>query len=68
MRKNLAAFTPPGINYPPYVSIYQEDGEVEIIVRSPVNADGRCGDTASIRVSLQDFDNLIDDIMTNQGA
>lgn len=61
-RRNIAAFTPPGATYPPYVSI-NDTGTladrsaegVEITVRSPAKADGSCGECASIKLSRAEF-------------
>jgi hypothetical protein len=64
-RVNLAAYTAQGSNYPPYVSInhYRDalDAEdiVEIIVRSEATEDGRCGETASIKLTLREFESML---------
>lgn len=53
--KNLAAYTPPSGQYPPYLSINQhESGNVSFTVRSPRNeTTQQCGDTANIEVSAE---------------
>lgn len=58
-RRCLAAFTPAVLPYPPYVSINQEDGEVEITVRAPANEDGSCGRGASMKMTTREFEVLI---------
>jgi hypothetical protein len=62
MRKNLFAYTSPGVNYPSFLSINTEDGAVEIIVRSPAKADGSCGDVAGIKLTAEQFDQFVVDI------
>jgi len=57
--KNIAAFTPPGATYPPYVSINEREGQVEITVRSPITPEGNCGPTAAMSMSRDEFDKLI---------
>lgn len=57
--KNLFAYTPPGMFYPPYISVNQEDGVVEFIIRSAAKADGTCGETASIKLSAKQFDDFV---------
>ena len=61
-RRNIAAFTAPGANYPAYVSV-NDTGTlpdptaegVEITVRSAPKADGSCGDCASITMTRSQF-------------
>ncbi len=55
---NIFACTKLGINYPEFISINEENGIVEIIVRSPANKDGSCGTTASIKLSRVEFAEL----------
>lgn len=58
-RKNIAAFTPPGLSYPPYLSINTENGNIEIAVRAPPKSDGSCGETATITLSHKQFGEII---------
>jgi hypothetical protein len=58
MRKNLFAYTAPGFA-PPFLSINAEDGIVEVIVRSPAKDDGSCGETAGIKLSPEQFEELM---------
>lgn len=62
--KNIAALTPVGVNYPPFVSIndVQNGHCVEIHVRSNVKEDGKCGDAATISMSFSQFTSLIKNI------
>lgn len=55
MRNNLFAHTVLGVNYPSFISVNEEDGIVEITVRSTAKADGTCGETASIKLSAKQF-------------
>ena len=59
IRTNVAAFTPSGGLYPPYISVnYVHSSEsegIEITVRSPRKDDGSCGETVSILLSCDDF-------------
>lgn len=57
--KNIAAYTPSGTSYPAYVSINERDGQVEITVRSPADADGNCGSTSAMKLSPHEFAGLI---------
>jgi len=67
MRINLSAYTAPGCNYPPFLSVNTEDGssEVEIIVRSEVKPDGRCGDTASIKIDAANFERVLRELASH---
>lgn len=68
-RRNIAAFTPPGSHYPPYVSINdtgtladpKAEG-VEITVRSPPKPDGSCGDCSTILLSRSEFAALMREV------
>jgi hypothetical protein len=52
--KNLFAYTAPGSSYPEFISVNREpSGGLNIIVRSPSNADGTCGNTAFITLTPQ---------------
>jgi hypothetical protein len=53
MKRNIAAYTSTGINYPAYISVNydEDDNSVEVTVRSDVKKDGNCGDVASIKLS-----------------
>lgn len=60
--KNIWSYTPPGNEYPPYVSINEtERGDVEITVRAPKKPpDGgrdyaMPGDTAAITIPRSEF-------------
>lgn len=57
-QKNLSAYTPPGVNYPPYISINEVEGAVEITVRSDVTPEGACGSQAMIRIEKRKFESL----------
>lgn len=57
--RNLFAYTEPGKFYPPYISVNEEDGVVEITVRSVAKVDGACGETASIKLSAKQFDDFV---------
>ena len=49
MPRNLAYYTAPGSNYPAFISVNeQDDGQVEITVRSTPEADGTEGVQASV--------------------
>lgn len=68
-RRNITAFTPPGGDYPAFISINDtgtlsdRDAEgVEITVRSPRREDGRCGDVATIRLSRSQFAKLMREV------
>ncbi len=62
--KNLAAYTAPGANYPPYVSINECEGHVEITVRNHPNPEtGMCGDTATIKLSMTEYTELIEGLL-----
>lgn len=60
-RINLAAYTEPGINYPPFISINMDEEleVIEVTVRSSAYKDGRCGDAATILLSPLDFGLLL---------
>jgi len=56
MSNNIHAYTATGGNYPEYLSVnVNEDNTVEITVRSPKKADGSCGDTATIKLTAEEF-------------
>lgn len=58
---NLGAYTPPGANYPPYISINTtRTGTVQVTVRGPVT-EGREGPCASIEMTVLEFHNLLRD-------
>ena len=40
MQKNIYAYTPPGADFPPYVSINELNGIVTVTVRSPKGIGG----------------------------
>ena len=68
-RRNIAAFTPPGSNYPPYVSINDtgtmtdKDKEgVSITVRSGRKSDGTYGDCATILLTRAQFAALMREV------
>lgn len=48
--KNLYAFTSLETVYPPYISVNADESVVEVTVRSQA-LDGKCGDTATIRLT-----------------
>lgn len=53
-KETIFAYTAPGSNYPAYVNISREGGQVTIIARGP--ADGyNCGHTVQVRVPLEAF-------------
>jgi len=55
MQTNITAFTAGGF-YPPFLSINLLDsGEVEVIVRSEAKLDGSCGDCSSIKLNMDQF-------------
>jgi hypothetical protein len=55
MSSNVYAYTALG-DYPEYISVnVNEDSTVEITVRSPRKADGSCGDTATAKLSGEEF-------------
>lgn len=56
--QNLASHTAHGTNWPPYFSVNECDGHVEITVRNhPRN--GMCGDTATICVSREVYADIV---------
>jgi len=56
MRNNIHAYTAPGSSYPEYLSVNEnEDGTVEITIRSLPTPFGQCGETASIKLSAEEF-------------
>jgi hypothetical protein len=63
--RNLASYTPPGSNYPPYLSINYRNTMVEITVRSEAKPDGTQGETATIRMNLWHFNKVIEDAKKN---
>lgn len=60
MTHNIAAFTHVGYKgyYPPYISINEVDGAIEVSVRS-AEKDNVAGSFAKITLSKEDFFNLI---------
>lgn len=57
---SLASFTPPGSDYPPFISISRtEDKKIQVIVRSPKNADGSCGGASYIQMEVGEFLDLV---------
>lgn len=63
---NIAAYTPPGVSYPEYISInVRKPGYVEITVRSPRQLDGREGSTAIISMPELVFASLVDEATKN---
>lgn len=63
-RKNFSAYTPPGANYPPYISInsdFPDTGLVEFTVRSPPDSAGNCGLTAEIRMDRAEALRVLED-------
>jgi tRNA(Phe) wybutosine-synthesizing methylase Tyw3 len=56
---NLAAHTFAGFNYPAFISINQDGGEVTVTVRSCAHHDGSCGDSAHITLDRELFAELI---------
>lgn len=72
VRRNLAAYTAPGSNYPQYVSINRDGDRVSITVREPAkqsNVDGamvpKCGETVTATISLLEWRNLLLEIVSN---
>jgi hypothetical protein len=66
-QKHIAAFTAFNCDYPAFVSINTDsDGAVLISVRSPKNDDGSCGTYAAIRLTDDQFGNLMKDVIINQ--
>jgi hypothetical protein len=67
-RRNIAAHTTPGCNYPSFISI-NELGEpallVSVTVRGPAKKDGSCGDTATIVMMANEFVELIEQVNNN---
>jgi len=61
-RKNIAAFTPPGANFPPYVSINDVGNGVEITVRAAAGADGSCGVSANMTLTYEQFSALMREV------
>jgi len=61
MSNNIYAYTTSTDgSYPEYLSVNaNEDGTVEITVRSPRKADGSCGDTATIKLTAKQFDEFV---------
>lgn len=59
--KNLAAFTVVGSNYPPFISINECEGHIEVTVRNHPR-DNQCGDTATIKLTEEQFVLLVRDI------
>jgi hypothetical protein len=58
-RENLFAYTTPGSFYPSFLSINREEnGNVSVTVRSEAKEDGRCGDTAVIELSPQQWNSV----------
>lgn len=66
---NVAAFTPPEPIYPPYISVNlvanAENGWVEVHVRSRINDDGSCGSTSMIRMTGEEFELFLADLVVN---
>lgn len=64
--RNLAAYTPPDGNFPPYVSINFVNTMVEITVRGE-GTDSQPGTTATIRMNVWNFGKLINDAKKSLG-
>lgn len=62
-KKNLAAYTPPGGYYPPYLSINRRGDQIEVTVRGAANPDGSCGPAADISMSIDQFVKVWDETM-----
>ncbi|VVB52201.1 Uncharacterised protein [uncultured archaeon] len=57
--RHLYAFTAPGCTYPPFISLNAVEDGVEFTVRSPATSDGKCGDTATIKLSREEIFRLV---------
>lgn len=57
----LVAWTPP-ISNPPYLSINYDHKNIEITVRSNGKEDGSLGDTVSVKLTKEEFTDIIDQI------
>lgn len=55
-------FTPPGSNSPPYLNVTRKADEVVITVRSPAKADGSCGETSAMTMTIGEFIDYLDDL------
>jgi hypothetical protein len=64
----LAAWTPPGANFPPYINISFENHLVEVTVRSNATLDGKQGPEGRITMSFQDFRKTVDEAMQRFNA
>lgn len=65
----LAAYTPPGSNYPPYVNatLFEQDA-VRVTVRAPYNDEThRCGDTCAMVMTRAEFTAFCDDALNVLG-
>lgn len=51
MAKTIFAHTPPGHDYPPYLNMRIESGEIIITIRAAKKDDGSCGETVDFRMS-----------------
>lgn len=60
---NLFAYTAPGSVYPEFISVNVDKpaGTVTVHVRSPANADGTCGTTASVMLPRDVYLKLIEE-------
>lgn len=64
-RRNLAAHTTSGCNYPSYISINELDQLVEITVRGPRKEDESCGETVAIILTASEFVELLEQANSN---
>jgi hypothetical protein len=61
-RRNLAAFTPVG-TAPPYISINEVAGAIEITVRSHAPSEGICGQCSMIRMQKEQLRSLLSEAL-----
>lgn len=57
-RENVAAYTPPGANYPCYVSFNRSGDyglQIAVTIRGDKKSDGSCGDTVTATLTQEQF-------------
>ncbi|RWP69548.1 hypothetical protein [Mesorhizobium sp.] len=64
MDRNIAAFTAFAGHYPPYISINEAGGAIEVSIRS-AEKDGDAGSWASISLTKEQFDSLIASVIAH---
>lgn len=64
--KHLAAWTQQSFPFPPFVSIREMDGKVELIVREKPRLREVCGATISVEMTREEFDALLAEALASR--